>query len=115
MAAGRGVNVPRMQKLCFFFGSLAVAAVVASTGPIGFVGLIVPHTVRRMIGPDHRLLLPCSLLAGGAFLVICDTVARTVLAPTEMPVGILTALIGGPFFIWLLIRGRRSGGFWSEG
>jgi iron complex transport system permease protein len=87
--------------------------VVAVTGPIGFVGLIVPHTVRRIVGPDHRLLLPCTLFAGGGFLVLCDTFARTVIAPTELPVGIVTSLLGGPFFIYLLIKGRRSGKLWG--
>jgi len=115
MAQGRGVNVARLQKQAFFFGSLATAAVVAVTGPIGFVGLIVPHTVRRIVGPDHRLLLPCTLFAGGAFLVLCDTFARTVLAPTELPVGVVTSLLGGPFFIYLLVKGRRSGKLWGEG
>jgi iron complex transport system permease protein len=114
LAAGRGVNVARLQKQAFVFGSLAVAAVVSLAGPIGFVGLIVPHTVRRMIGPDHRVLLPCTALAGGGFLVLCDTFARTVLAPTELPVGIITALLGGPFFIYLLIRGRRTGKMWGS-
>ena len=113
LATGRGVNVARLQKAAFFFGSLATAAVVAVTGPIGFVGLIVPHTVRRMVGPDHRLLLPCTLFAGGGFLVFCDTFARTVIAPTELPVGIVTALLGGPFFIYLLIKGRRTGKLWG--
>lgn len=107
LAQGRGVNVARLQKLSFIFGSLAVAAVVAVAGPIGFVGLIVPHTVRRMTGPDHRLLLPCVFFAGGGFLVLCDTFARTVIAPTELPVGIITALLGGPFFIYLLVRGKK--------
>lgn len=109
MAQGRGVNVARLQLLGFLFGSLAVGAVVAVAGPIGFVGLITPHTVRRLIGPDHRLLLPCSFLAGGAFLVACDTVARSVIAPTELPVGVITALLGGPFFMYLLMRRRTAG------
>jgi iron complex transport system permease protein len=110
LAAGRGVNVPRLQKTCFLIGSLATAAVVGVVGPIGFVGLIVPHTVRRLVGPDHRLLLPCSILGGGGFLIACDTFARTIIAPTQLPVGIITALLGGPFFLVLLVRSRRSGG-----
>jgi iron complex transport system permease protein len=109
MARGRGVNVARLQLLSFLFGSLATASVVAVAGPIGFVGLIVPHSVRRLVGADHRLLLPCAFFAGGGFLVLCDTFARTIIAPTELPVGIITALLGGPFFLYLLIRGRMSG------
>jgi len=107
LAAGRGVDVARLQKISFFGGSLLTASVVAVAGPIGFVGLIVPHAVRRIVGPDHRLLLPCVFLAAGAFLVVCDTVARTLFAPTELPVGVITALLGGPFFLYLLVRGRR--------
>jgi iron complex transport system permease protein len=107
LAAARGVNVERLQKWAFVLSSVAVAAVVSITGPIGFVGLIVPHGVRRIVGPDHRLLLPCSALAGGAFLVLCDVIARVALAPAELPVGVVTALLGGPFFVYLLTRGRR--------
>jgi iron complex transport system permease protein len=70
--------------------------------------LIVPHTLRLLVGADHRLLFPASLLAGGAFLVACDTVARTVLAPVELPVGVVTALLGGPFFLWLLLARPRE-------
>jgi iron complex transport system permease protein len=111
-AEGRGLNVARLQKLAFFAGSLVTASIVAVTGPIGFVGIMVPHTIRRMIGPDHRLLLPCVLFGGGGFLVLCDTVARTILAPTELPVGVITALLGGPFFLYLLIQSRRRGRRW---
>jgi iron complex transport system permease protein len=82
--------------------------VTALTGPIGFVGLIVPHALRLKFGADHRVLLPCSFLAGAAFLCLCDTLSRTVIAPTEIPVGVLTALAGGPFFIWLLRSRRKS-------
>ena len=112
LAGARGVNVGRLQRTAFFSASLATGAVVAVSGPIGFVGLIVPHTVRRLIGPDHRLLLPCVFFGAGGFLVLCDTFARTVIAPTELPVGIITALLGGPFFIYLLISGRRRGQLW---
>ncbi|MCE5229323.1 iron ABC transporter permease [bacterium] len=109
LAGGRGVNVARLQVGAFFLGSLATGAVVAVAGPIGFVGLLVPHAVRRIVGPGHVLLLPCVMLAGGAFLIVCDTLARSVWHAAELPVGILTALLGGPFFIGLLIRGRRTG------
>jgi iron complex transport system permease protein len=104
MAYGRGVNPRAVQKQAFLAGSLITAGVVAAAGPIGFVGLIVPHAVRRLIGPDHRLLLPCAGLAAAAFLIACDTLARTVVAPTELPVGVVTAVIGGPIFIWLLAK-----------
>lgn len=103
LALGHGVDVERVQALCFLGGTLATAAVVSLAGPIGFVGLIIPHIVRRLSGYDHRRVLPASFLTGGVFLVICDTAARTVLAPTEIPVGVITALTGGPFFIYLLL------------
>ena len=87
---------------------LGGTGVVAVCGPIGFVGMMVPHICRLMVGPDHRRLFPASVLFGGAFLTACDALSRTVLAPVEIPVGIITALIGGPFFLWLLL-GRRGG------
>ena len=77
---------------------------VALAGPIGFVGIIVPHLVRLLVGSDHRIVLPVAALFGGAFLIACDGVARTVLAPMELPVGVVTAVLGAPFFLWLLIR-----------
>jgi iron complex transport system permease protein len=104
MALGHGVDVKAIQRHCLIGGSLATAAVVSVAGPVGFVGLIIPHTVRRISGFDHRIVLPASLLVGGAFLVLCDTLARTVLAPTEIPVGVITALVGGPFFVYILLR-----------
>lgn len=107
-AASRGVNVPKIQKIGFITASLITGTVVSITGPIGFVGLIVPHIVRLFVGPDLRLLVPASMLFGASFLILCDTVARTVIAPTEIPVGIITAMLGGPFFIWLLKRKRTA-------
>ena len=107
-AAARGVAVPRLMLTGYLLGSFVAGSVTAITGPIAFVGLIVPHALRLRLGADHRLLLPCSFFAGAAFLAVCDTVARTVLAPTEVPVGVVTALLGGPFFIWLLRSKRRS-------
>jgi iron complex transport system permease protein len=104
MAMGHGVDVTCIQRHCLIGGSLATAAVLSVAGPVGFVGLIIPHTVRRISGFDHRIVLPASMLAGGAFLVLCDTLARTVLAPTEIPVGVITALVGGPFFVYILLR-----------
>ncbi|HEX9365200.1 MAG TPA: iron ABC transporter permease [Vicinamibacterales bacterium] len=103
-AESRGLDVARAQRAAFFSASLATGAAVSIGGPIGFVGIIIPHLVRLLVGPDHRLVLPASALFGAAFLVACDLVARTILAPVELPVGIITALIGGPFFLWLLIR-----------
>jgi ABC-type Fe3+-siderophore transport system permease subunit len=101
-AMSRGVDVPKIQKIGLVSASLVTGAVVAVSGPIGFVGLVVPHIVRLLIGPDQRILIPASMLFGASFLIICDTVARTVIAPTEIPVGVITAMIGGPFFVWLL-------------
>ena len=94
------------ERLAFFSASLATGAAVSIGGPIGFVGIIVPHLVRLLVGADHRLVLPASIFFGGGFLVLCDVVARTVIAPLELPVGVITALIGGPFFLWLLMRER---------
>jgi iron complex transport system permease protein len=105
-AEARGVNVVGAQRLAFFSASLATGAAVSVGGPIGFVGIIVPHLVRMLVGADHRLVLPASIGFGAAFLVMCDVVARTVIAPMELPVGVITALVGGPFFLWLLVRKR---------
>lgn len=101
-AAGRGVDTRRLSVQGFIAGALLAGTLTAVTGPIAFVGLIVPHLLRRLVGPDHRVLLPATLFGGGAFLVICDTISRSVLAPIEIPVGVTTALLGGPFFVWLL-------------
>ena len=103
-AAVRGVDVVRSQRLAFFSASLATAAAVSLAGPIGFIGIVVPHLVRLMVGVDHRIVLPASALFGAAFLVACDLLARTLMAPVEIPVGVVTAMIGGPFFLWLLVR-----------
>jgi len=105
-AGSRGVNVVLAQRVAFFAASLATGAAVSVGGPIGFVGIIIPHLVRLVVGADHRIVLPASAFFGAAFLVSCDVVARTVLAPVELPVGIITAVVGGPFFLWLLIRQR---------
>jgi len=103
-AETHGLDVRRAQRVAFFSASLATGAAVSVGGPIGFVGIIVPHIVRAMVGSDHRVVLPASVLFGAAFLVGCDILSRTLLAPVELPVGIITALIGGPFFLWLLVR-----------
>lgn len=105
-AAMRGVPVRAIKQLVFAATSFMVGGVVATCGPIGFVGLVVPHIGRILLGPRHRTLGPFSVLAGGAFLVACDTVGRTVVAPIEIPVGIITALVGGPFFLAMLVQGH---------
>lgn len=105
-AASRGVDVHRAQRLAFLSASLATGAAVSLGGPVGFIGIVVPHLVRLLVGADHRLVLPASAFGGAAFLVACDTLSRTMLAPLEVPVGVVTAIIGGPFFLWLLIRNR---------
>jgi iron complex transport system permease protein len=98
----RGVATSRYLVAGYVVSSFLTGAVTALTGPIGFVGLIVPHALRLAFGADHRLLVPSSFFLGAAFLGICDTVARTALAPAEVPVGVITAMLGGPFFIWIL-------------
>jgi len=103
-AAARGVNVARTERVALVSASLATGAAVSLGGPVAFVGIIVPHLVRLIVGSDHRLVLPSSALFGAAFLSGCDLAARTVLAPVELPVGIVTAIIGGPVFLWLLFR-----------
>jgi iron complex transport system permease protein len=99
-----GVNVTTVMRAAYFIASLLVATSVAACGSIGFVGLVVPHAVRMMWGSDHRVVIPTAFLVGSAFLVLADTTARTILAPAELPVGVVTALVGVPVFILLLIR-----------
>jgi iron complex transport system permease protein len=99
-----GVPVERTRVLTLTVASALAASVVAYAGPIGFIGLMVPHMVRRITGADHRVLLPAAAMGGAALLVACDTIARTVLSPAELPVGIITAFAGAPFFLWLLLR-----------
>jgi cobalamin transport system permease protein len=106
-AQSLGVNVPRVRLILLALSSLMTASAVSIAGAIGFVGLIVPHMLRLVIGPDHRVLLPASFIGGAAFLVIADALARSVIAPEQLPVGIVTALVGGPFFLFLLWRNRR--------
>lgn len=101
-----GVSVRPVRLALYGVGSLLTAVAVSSAGAIGFVGLIVPHTVRLLGCQDYRMLVPLAALLGGAFLVAADTVARTVAAPVELPVGVVTAFVGVPFFLWLLRRGR---------
>ena len=101
-----GVPVQRMKNIAILAVSAATGAAVAISGGIGFVGIVVPHILRLAIGPDHRYLLPCSALLGAAFLILADCVARTIVAPAELPIGIVTAAIGAPFFLWILLRKR---------
>lgn len=104
-----GVEVASVQRQIFIASSLMIGAMVSVSGMIGFVGLMIPHVMRLIVGSDHRLLLPASFLAGGIFLAWADTAARVLLAPAELPVGIITAFFGGPFFLFLLYReGRRK-------
>lgn len=109
-AATRGLSPARLLVIGCVAGSLLTGTITALTGPIGFVGLIVPHALRLWLGADHRILIPSSFLLGAAFVTICDVFSRTVLAPVEIPVGVITALIGGPCFIWMLrnCKGRAA-------
>ena len=106
-AQGLGVNVPRTRFTLLLLASLITGTAVSIAGSVGFVGLIVPHTLRLVIGPDHRVLLPASALGGAVFLVLCDIAARLVIQPAEIPVGLITATLGAPFFLFLLWRNRR--------
>ena len=106
MAAGQGVEVARVRRWTALGAGLAAAGVASVAGPIGFVGLLAPHAVRRMAGPDMRRVLPLSFWLGGALLAGCDAAGRWAAAPLEIPVGALTAVLGGPLFLWMLARGR---------
>ncbi|HEX8045729.1 FecCD family ABC transporter permease [Rhizobium sp.] len=101
-----GVAVQRLKNIAIVSVAAAVGASVAVSGGIGFIGIIVPHILRMAIGPDHRFLLPASALLGGSLLIIADVVARTIVSPAELPIGIITAGVGGPFFLWMLLRQR---------
>ena len=108
-----GVNVERLRLVSIVLVSLLVAAGVAFVGIIAFIGLIVPHLVRMVIGPSHRTLLPASVLGGALVVVVADVVARTAVDYADLPIGMLTALVGGPFFFWMLHRTRASAGGWG--
>jgi len=107
-AANLGIDVERVKKIVLVAASLITGAVVSVSGMIGFVGLIIPHGVRMIVGPDHRVLIPTSALAGGIYLIWIDSLARVVMAPVEVPVGIITAFLGAPFFIYLLRSKRKD-------
>lgn len=108
-----GVDVERVRTLVLLLVAIGIGAAVSAAGIIGFVGLLAPHGVRLVAGPDHRVVLPASALAGGVLVMIADLAARTLASPTEIPVGLLTALVGGPFFLWLLHRTRAEYGAWG--
>ena len=109
-AAQLGVDVERFKRVALATGALLTAAAVSVAGVIGFVGLMTPHILRLVLGADHRRLLPAAALGGAAFMVLADLAARTVVAPEEIPVGALTAILGGPFFLYLLRRERKAAG-----
>src|SRR5690606_34922139 len=108
-AAALGVAVGRLKFFIYFAASLLTAVAVTQAGSIGFIGLVIPHLVRLLLGSDHRLVLPVSVLLGGSLLVIADALARTVIAPQQLPVGVLTAMIGVPLFLLLIqtLLGRQ--------
>ncbi len=110
-AGNLGINVNRVRIMLLLASSLLTAIAVSFCGIIGFVGLIIPHVVRIIVGPDHRILIPCSIVGGALFMIWTDMVARTIIAPAELPVGIITSLVGAPFFIYLLMSRKRSMGW----
>ena len=108
-ARALGVDVETFRLICLLITSLVTAAVVCFTGLIGFIGLVCPHIVRMMIGSDNRLLIPASAAFGAAFLLVCDVIGRVIIAPSTLQVGIITSFIGGPVFLYLIIKQRRTG------
>lgn len=112
-AASVGVDPRRAITIAFVAGSLIVGAGISIAGPIGFVGVLVPHSLRVLVGPDHRVLLPAAMAAGAALLVACDVVARTIMNPHQLPVGVVTAILGGLFFLRLLVREKGRGRLWG--
>ncbi len=108
-----GINVERLRLVAILLIALMVAAAVAFSGVIGFVGLVVPHLIRMIAGPGHRVLIPASLLGGAVLLAVADLVARTAISYADLPIGMLTALVGGPVFFWLLRRTRKQAGGWA--
>lgn len=107
-AASRGVRVLSVMRTGYIAGSVLVASAIALTGPIGFVGLIVPHLVRRKVSADYRILLPCAFFFGGALLALCDAIGRVLIAPAEIPAGAILALIGGPYLVWIIRQRQPS-------
>jgi iron complex transport system permease protein len=115
VAASLGVSVARVEIILFALTALLVGLAIALAGPIGFVGLLVPHTLRALLGPDHRVLLPASMFGGATLLVVCDTLARTITAPAQLPTGAVTAVLGGPFFLFILNQRKRYAALWGRG
>jgi iron complex transport system permease protein len=113
-AASVGVAVARTQTVVFVVSSLLVGSAIAVAGPIGFIGLVVPHALRAVAGPDHRLLMPASILGGAIVLTLCDTLARTVMAPAQLPTGAVTAVLGVPFFVVILVGHKRRATMWGR-
>jgi iron complex transport system permease protein len=107
-AESLGIDTVKVKKILIMVASLQVAACVSISGIIGFVGLVIPHCIRMIIGPKHRVLLPFSCLGGAIFMIICDTIARNAAAPSEIPVGVITAILGTPYFIYLLQQNKRG-------
>ena len=107
-AMSLGIAVRAKRLFFLIIATIITASAVSASGVIGFVGLIIPHTLRILSGPDHRTLIPLSMISGGIFLLLSDTIARTLLSPTEIPVGIITSLFGAPFFIYLLHKRRKA-------
>jgi iron complex transport system permease protein len=105
-----GVNVKQRKMMILIGGSMVTGAAVAVSGTIGFVGLVVPHIVRLLWGADHRHVLPLSLVNGATLLIVCDLVSRTIISPTELPIGVITAFIGAPVFAFIFFNQRRTGG-----
>jgi iron complex transport system permease protein len=114
-AASVGVAVARTQIVVFAIASLLVGAAIALAGPIGFIGLIVPHALRAVLGPSHRLLVPASVLGGAVLLALCDALARMAIAPAELPTGAVTAVLGGPFFVMILVGQKKKAAMWGRG
>jgi iron complex transport system permease protein len=112
-AASVGVAVDRVVAISFVAASLIVGAVIAFAGPIGFVGIIVPHVMRALVGPDHRVLLPTAVFGGAGLVIVADTAARSIISPAQLPVGVVTALLGGPFFMFLLLGEKGRSRLWS--
>jgi iron complex transport system permease protein len=114
VAASLGVAVGRTQSVIFATASLLVGAAIAVVGPIGFIGLVVPHALRAVLGPDHRLLVPASMFGGATVLVVCDTLARTVVPMHHLPTGAVTAVLGVPFFVGILVRHKQRAALWGR-
>ena len=111
VASSLGIDTVKLKNILILVCAILVAGSVAVSGTIGFVGLIIPHCMRLIVGSDHKILLPVSYFGGAMFMIICDTLARTIAAPTEIPVGVITAVFGAPYFIYLLYRNSKNGKF----